>query len=149
MTPCPQCNALVTPGSSDCPKCGYLFGIVDAASTTPDHGAALGLFIMLGMAGAGFSILRIGHELFENLSAITGLGIVLVLIVLIGSTYRLIALIAIWQWKKWGVYTYFAVTAVLVLLEFLLTDSYLTILSGVIAIGILAFLISQKWEHFQ
>ncbi len=56
--------------------------------------------------------------------------------------------IAIWKWKKWGMYG-FASSAII---TFLINATFINVLSaifGLVGVGILAFLLQQVWSQME
>ena len=61
---------------------------------------------------------------------------------------KFFAAIAIWNWKKWGLYL-FAVSVVLsVILGLILTGWWLIVFNEVLPLAILGWLIRDKWPNF-
>ncbi len=64
MTPCPQCQQLVTPGASDCAACGYSFGAAPEENTGPK---GIGGWLLLPLLGLIISPIRIIHQIATEL----------------------------------------------------------------------------------
>jgi hypothetical protein len=61
---------------------------------------------------------------------------------------KFIAAIAIWNWKKWGLYMFAGSVVVSVIIGLMLTGWWLIVFNEVLPLAILGWLIRDKWSNF-
>ena len=61
---------------------------------------------------------------------------------------KFFAAIAIWNWKKWGLYLFAVSVVVSVILGLILTGWWLIVFNEVLPLAILGWLIRDKWSNF-
>jgi hypothetical protein len=66
----------------------------------------------------------------------------------VGSIANFIFALAIWKWKKWGMYG-FAASAGIVFFINAIYINILTALWGLVGIGLLAYLLRQVWSQME
>lgn len=140
MIKCPKCQALATPGSSDCLQCGYLFS---ASESTPGFSprkvfkwwllfyAFWRVFVLVnyGVAAHRFE----SGVFFYYFGAIAVLAIV-----------SLAGIALLWQGRKVGLYVFGAGEVVSALVQALF-GSYLAVIYPVVAVGIM-WLVGKRAE---
>lgn len=69
---------------------------------------------------------------------------------LIISIADVVAALAIWKWKKWGLYLYAAAIVVGIFIHLIITGSLLVVFYDVIPLAILGYLLNthNKWRYF-
>ena len=67
------------------------------------------------------------------------------------STASVIAAIAIWYWKKWGLYLYAATIIIGMATHIVMTGSLLFVFFDIIPLAILGYLLNahNKWRYFE
>lgn len=67
------------------------------------------------------------------------------------SIATIIAAVAIWYWKKWGLYLYGIATVVAMTIHLVMTGSLLVLFYDIIPPAILAYLLNShnKWRYFE
>jgi len=65
------------------------------------------------------------------------------------SLANVIAVIAIWKWKKWGLQLYAILTAIGIAVGLMLTGSQLVVFHDIIFLVVLGFLVKDKWSYFE
>ena len=67
------------------------------------------------------------------------------------SVATVIAAIAIWYWKKWGLYLYAIATVVGIVTHIVMTGSLLVVFYDIIPPAILGYLLNShnKWRYFE
>ena len=61
---------------------------------------------------------------------------------------KFIAAIAIWNWKKWGLYIFAVSVVASVIIGLLLTGTWLIVFNEVLPLAILGWFIRDKWPNF-
>lgn len=61
---------------------------------------------------------------------------------------KFIAAIAIWNWKKWGLYMFAVSVVVSVIIGLMLTGTWLIVFNEVLPLAILGWVIRDKWANF-
>ena len=61
---------------------------------------------------------------------------------------KFIAAIAIWNWKKWGLYMFAVSVVISVILGLILTGWWLIVFNEVLPLAILGWFIRDKWSNF-
>jgi len=113
------------------------------------QGSLLIGLLVVSAFGNVIAVIYTAVLLFSSTNPRTLVQIVDGAIVLIGFVTSVLALWAIWKWRKWGVYTYFAVSGGFLLLSAL---AGLLSLRSFIALAILvglAWAIRKQWTHFR
>lgn len=64
------------------------------------------------------------------------------------SIADIVAVIAIWYWKKWGLMLYAISTVAGIILGLILTRSQLIVFHDIVPLAILGYLIRDKWGWF-
>jgi len=70
------------------------------------------------------------------------------LLLLAPSVANILAAIAIWKWKNWGLVLYAISTTVAIAVGLLLTASQLIVFHEIIPLAILGYLIKDSRQHF-
>lgn len=60
----------------------------------------------------------------------------------------IVAVIAIWKWKKWGLQLFAVSTVVSIVVGLMLTGSQLVVFHDIIPLAILGYLIKDRWSQF-
>lgn len=113
------------------------------------QGSLLNGLLIVSAFGNVIAVIYTAVLLFSSTNPRTLVQIVDGAIVLFGFVTSVLALWAIWKWRKWGVYAYFAVSGGFLLLSAL---AGLLSLRSFIALAILAGLawaIRKQWTHFR
>lgn len=74
-------------------------------------------------------------------------GWLLPLVIGIGVA-EIIAGIALWRWKMWGLYLYLAATIVALFLAVLVAGSLFVVYARIVPFAVVGYIIRPKWEHF-
>jgi hypothetical protein len=107
----------------------------------------LQLFLLVGIFLNYIQEIKSNFKAYHSLDALSEMCV---------SIAILVALIAIWQWRKWGVYLLFIIFGFLFIkgnIEFFLFSQYLTglpifIMLSVINDGLLIWALKRKWSQF-
>jgi hypothetical protein len=83
----------------------------------------------------------------ESARRVLAPGWLLPLVIAIGIA-EIIAGIALWRWKMWGLYLYLAATIISLLLSVLAAGSLFVIYARIIPFAVVGYIIRPKWEHF-
>jgi hypothetical protein len=66
----------------------------------------------------------------------------------IGCVLNFVAVLALWRWKRWGLYLFIAVALVGVVINLILGVPLVTTLIGVVGVVILIVLVQSRWANF-
>ena len=117
-----------------------------AAADTRERGGWLSAWlILIGIQSVVYSFLIL--YLRGQRSDPSPAWVLLVLIAL--SLANIVAIIAIWKWKKWGLQLYAVLTAIGIAVGLMLTGSQLVVFHDIIFLVILGFLVKDKWSYFE
>jgi len=72
----------------------------------------------------------------------------MLIILFVVSLADLVAVIAVWLWKKWGLQLYAVSTVASIAVGLMLTGSLLIVFHGIVPLAILGYLIKDKWHLF-
>ncbi|MBZ0297743.1 MAG: hypothetical protein K8L99_34630 [Anaerolineae bacterium] len=120
------------------------------SSLAQDRGGCLTLWLVVSV---GFSVLSLSlilaNVLLPWLDSLQGMPLTT-----FGAIFLVIAnlycLWAIWRWKRWGVYGLIVTFIASLIVELMIgTATDADFIAPFIQIGILAFLIKDKWEAFE
>ena len=74
---------------------------------------------------------------------------VLIGILVINSLATIIAMVGVWKWKQWGLYT-FAITVIIsITVGLILTASQLIVFNRLILPAFLAWTLKDQWDYFE
>ena len=71
------------------------------------------------------------------------------IVVFVLSIVDVVAVIAIWNWKKWGLQLYAVTTVVAIAVGLMLTGTQLIVFHAILPLAILGYLIKDKWAQFE
>jgi hypothetical protein len=117
--------------------------------STPERGGCLTIWLVLmiiAFAFSAFNYLVNGAQVAAALPgavpswAFTVLGI--------AAVVGVVSAIGLWMWKKWGFYGYIAVAVVALIINAIIGLLVPGIVGAAIGIGILWFLVKDKWASF-
>ena len=72
----------------------------------------------------------------------------LLAILFLASAIKLISAIAIWNWKRWGLYLYAGGVIATMVVGLMLTGSLLVVFSDILPLAVLGWLIKDKYSYF-
>ena len=119
---------------------------IASVTTGKNRGGCLTAWLILGMIGSIYSIFLYssGRALFKSALPAWGMAILLVLSLLI-----LASLYGIWLWKKWGLYGYFGLIILGLIINVMLGLNLLSAIFGaVLSGGIMYILIKPSLDQF-
>jgi hypothetical protein len=103
-----------------------------------------------------FLVLMMIHGIFaaflvlylrEQKSGVSPVWVLLVLFAL--ATAHIVAALAIWEWKRWGLIVYVVATVVSMVVGLILTGTQLWVFHEVIPLAILGYLVRGKLNAFE
>jgi hypothetical protein len=109
-----------------------------------ERGGWLSAWLILILLHSLFSAWLI-YYLRRGPSANSSLWLALLAIVAIANV---VAVIAIWNWKRWGLILYAIGTIVGIVIGLMLTGTQLIVFQQIIPLVILGYLIKDKWARF-
>jgi hypothetical protein len=65
------------------------------------------------------------------------------------SIVDIVAMIGVWNWKKWGLQLYSVSTAIGIAVGLMLTGSQLIVFHDIVPLAILGYLIKDKWSYLK
>ncbi|MEJ2711192.1 MAG: hypothetical protein P8074_26530 [Anaerolineales bacterium] len=65
------------------------------------------------------------------------------------SAAKLVGVLGIWLWKRWGLYTYAGSVVVIAIIGLMLTGTALMIFYELLPVAITGWLLREKLQHFQ
>ncbi len=83
----------------------------------------------------------------EQKSGVSPVWVLLVLFAL--ATAHIVAALAIWEWKRWGLIVYVAATVVSMVVGLILTGTQLWVFHEIIPLAILGYLVKGKLNAFE
>ncbi|MCO5187580.1 MAG: hypothetical protein M9928_02510 [Anaerolineae bacterium] len=85
--------------------------------------------------------------MFDSTRGVLAPGWLLPLVIGVGLA-EIVAGIALWRWKMWGLYLYLAATIVAIFLAVLSAGSLLVVYARIVPFAVVGYIIRPKWEHF-
>ncbi len=85
--------------------------------------------------------------MFDSTRGVLAPGWLLPLVIGVGLA-EIVAGIALWRWKMWGLYLYLAATIVALFLDVLSAGSLLVVYARIVPFAVVGYIIRPKWEHF-
>jgi hypothetical protein len=87
-----------------------------------------------------------GQELLRQLPGFPGWALP---VLAVAAAANFVFAIGMWMWKKWGIYGFIASAAVALVINIIAGLVVPGIISAIISIGILLFLVRDKWDEFE
>ncbi|MGB2909578.1 MAG: hypothetical protein WBD56_13230 [Anaerolineales bacterium] len=110
-----------------------------------ERGFWLSLVLILIMIHSIFSIWFV-YNAQQDPNAMTTPWLIGALVLV--AIAKFFAAIAIWNWKKWGLYLFAVSVVVSVIIGLMLTGWWLIVFNEVLPLAILGWLIRDKWSNF-
>lgn len=139
---CLNCGRQMRPGARFCPYCGTQQAAVELPP--PKHSGCLTLFLALAIVGNALYALLTWVMALDTPSSLQPLLIFsgLLSIACVGFA------IAIYKWKKWGVYGYIGAISITMLIN-LAAGEIVWALQGLLPIALLSYLVRDSWRHME
>lgn len=145
---CPPCGTYVTPGASDCAKCGHIFKAPDESETKAHEPLLSGLLILVAFG----TVVGLGGVLVSSWSGISegNLEVLVGLVLVVGlAAIRLFAIWGIRNWKRWAVYTYFTITFLSVASDLAAVGVRWGTMAPTVVALLMTYLVYRDWNKFE
>ena len=114
------------------------------------RGGCLTVFLVFGLIANTFSSIFYIKSLIEG--SMSGLPMPpqwAVVALCVGGAINIVSCLAVWQWRRWGVYTFFGTAAVAFGVNVAIGIPPFSIAMGLLGVVVLAFLIRPVWRYMR
>jgi uncharacterized membrane protein (DUF2068 family) len=112
---------------------------------TRERGCLLtGMLVLIAVHGVGAAYLIFQLRADRDPGALAWTAPVLLAL----AISDIVAAVAIWYWKKWGLKLYSISTAIGIAAGLILTASQLVVFHDIIPLAVLGYLIKDRWSEF-
>lgn len=106
------------------------------------------LTILLILVILNGTILTLASWSFKNAAGEVTTPIILALFI-ISSIAHVIAGIALWDWKKWGLTLYFISAVLTGVLGLINTGSFIVLFGAIVPFAVVGYVVRMKWHLFE
>ncbi|HVU14261.1 MAG TPA: hypothetical protein VHD90_23440 [Phototrophicaceae bacterium] len=112
------------------------------------RGGCLTIWLVLAFIGGIFSVISYLTSTSTFIQAYPTATSATFILLAIASALIVIGAVGLWMWKRWGFYAYVAGAIVAVVANFTIGIGLAGLVGALIGLGILWFLIRNKWDSF-
>jgi hypothetical protein len=142
MLTCQKCGTAATIGATDCAKCGSLFSPAESEPQNSKPESVLRWWLWFSGFWAVLNVLTLGHAGLAETTPPHALSLIWSLWAT--SSLRLLAVVAMLKWRKWGLYVFVASSVGYSLLSIGVAQLLLPLVSA----GIMWYLTKKCWSRF-
>jgi hypothetical protein len=117
----------------------------------PRRGVWLTIFLVLSFIGNAIAAIIAFVTGFNLLPSISELGIAVITttaVLFALAATNIAFVVGIWQWKKWGVYGFSAVTIIVFIFN-VIGSGFTSAALGLVGLGVLLFLVRNVWTEME